>query len=1027
MTIGKEVKNKPSISKFEEYVLYLITLFIPIVTIPQWTYEYSTQKYAFFSILAFITFFAAFMETRRQNKLNLSIPLPVLGWGLFGVATLLSLITVASQDLPYLRYSAQVSLYIVMTFFFTVYLLNRVKEKRVMINILGMLLISAGFITLDAFLNFYAGWDIWLGKVGSAYSRASIRSTIGNADFVPDYLGVMLFVALYFIMSKTLGFTVTKENAKKIQTRIAVIKSLVTVEAVAMVAVIIFAQTRGDYIAVPLSLVFVALTYTYYHNFRSKKTDENPPKDPSVASALGKIRRLSGILVIVFIAFILLEFVLYSIPGPFTGNSFSLFGRVSTISSATTAGGSGQQRFLAWWASFYQWKDHPIVGQGIGTYQTNVLHYLGVAVHHHPQLIIAWNNFKRTHNDYLQVLGETGIIGFLSIVFTLVTLLIFYLKVLKKQTEDNAYLMMMLAGGSLVTLMTSVLSFAEHLMPNSMTLMFLLAFLSSNLFNRDGDMTWKVVLDKGKILAAAIVTLFIAGTTMVLKFTNFVSEVYFLDGNINYQYISAYQNAANQASGQLQSVEKELTDLKNYSGKYAYLEPKTYIAARIQNLMQNNPALSQTQASIQLEQQRQQEYNNYLNQLNSNKQNLENSVSSFQTSEMKNYNDASQNFLDSLVWDWTQGTSEFYLGLLSTFPQRDQQVVNELNGALKSSPAEQLVILKKVFYGEDPLTSFISSKYRRLNYTEDYTLIQKMVDSGKTLVELWNSLNINQLLQMQFYRDGIDYLQTSFLSFDEKNSYRLIGQFSATLYHMERQQIDVYKGIVDKYPNFKTEIEKLITYHENLAKSDLKEMEKWYDQTIFILPGGWNRYPGWQDVYSEYINNILRDTPLNLQTYDKIKQIAEKYVWIGRYMQTTYWAIPSNVMDIFSSVAQNFINNKQYSEALTVVNDTLKIFKPAYDWNVKDLPRWKNNSKIYDQIEKFISSYEALKSKRVDFLNQLKNVYNYTFTNPNQKTLAESYLKDWNDNSLRSTELNMSTSDIIASVTSMLSTPSTPK
>ncbi len=1008
-------------SKFEEYTLYLIALFIPIVTIPGWTYEYSTQKYAFFSILAFLVLFAAIWESRRRESVTIKVTWPALGWGFFALAALLSLFSVAAEDLPYLRYSGQVALYVVLTFIFAVYLMNRVDSKRIMLNILGMLLISAGFITLDAFLNFYAGWDIWLGRMGAPYTRMSVRATIGNPDFVPDYLGVMLFVAFYFLLSKDLAYKLTAKNAKHMFTKLAVIKVAVLIEAVAMVAVIIFAQTRGDYLAVPASFVFFALSYTYYQNFKRESEEKSEKIDPTVAHVYVKLKGLTRMLVLIFVAAVILEFFLYSIPGPFTGGKFSVFGRVSTISSATTSGGSGQQRYLAWWAAFYQWKDHPLIGQGIGTYQTNVLNYLGVAIQHHPALIVAWNNFKRAHNDYVQVLGETGIVGFAAIVFFLISLLLYYLKILKKQSQDNALLVMMLASGALVTILTSVLSFAEHLMPNSMTLMFLLAFLNANIFNKDEDYTLKLVFNKAKFVAISTVVILIAGSVAILKTLYFVSEVYFLKGNVNYQYISAYQRAVNSVSSQLENIDKEINDLKTYKGKYAYLAPNTYVSSRLDSLLMRNPNLNRAQAAVQLEQQRVQEYNKQMDNLLSVRKKMESDLKTFEKNEIVSYDKSVYYFTGSIGWDWTEGTSEFYLGLLCTFPQRDRRIVGELNAALKKGTTEQLAVLKKVFYGQEPITYYIYPPYRRLNYIDDYKLIATLVKSGKPLVELWNDLDINQLIEMQMYRDGIDYLQTSFLSFDEKNSYRLIAEFSSNLYHMERQQISVYERAMKMFPKFKKNFEKIISDHSNLANEDRKEMERWYDKTIFILPGGWNRYPGWENIYSEYINNILRDTPMSPKTYAKIKEIAKKYVWIGQYMQKTYWAVPYKVFDIFTSLAQTFINQKKYAEALTVVNDTLKIFKPAYEWNVKDEKRWKRNEKIYSMIKNFVENYKNLEKKRLVFLKQLKNVYTYTFTHPKMKKTAEQYVEDWNKNLLLTSERKMSTSDIISYVSKLAS------
>jgi len=1013
---------KPSISKFEEYMLYFIMLFIPIVTIGPITYEYSTQKYAFFTILIFILFIAVIMEFRRQKQINVNIPLPALGWGLFTIATALSLISVMIENMPYLRFSAMWVLYFAMTFLFVIYLANRVKDKRIMINILGMLLISAAFIVLDSFLNFYAGWDIWLGHIGSPYARDNVRATIGNPDFVPDYLGVLLFVAIYFITSKTLGFD-TSKNKDKTYRRLVIIKTLATIEAISMVAVIIFSQTRGVFIAIPLALVFFALLYTYYQNFKVKKAVSTS----KVIDEIGrKSQRLSIILLVVFVISALVEIFLYSIPGPFNGNSFSVTGRVTSSTTALSNGGTAQQRFLAWWASVYQWKDHPIIGQGLGTYRIDFLHYLGVSIEHHPSLIVAWNNFMKAHNDYVQLLGETGIVGILTLAFSLGTLLWFVLRVIKKKDSDDALLMMLMATGSMVTLITSMYSFAEHLMPDSMTLTILLAFLVSDYFNKDGDLTWKVILNKAKFVAAGISSLIVSAGVMILMNMYFVSEVYFLYGNTNYQYISAYQNAASQANNQLNSVNTEINNLKSYSGNYAYLNPQTYVQSKLQQLLASNPNLNQTQASLQLESQRQQEYNQIMNQLNSNLQSIQTAINQFNTYETTSYDGAKYDFLHSVEWDNTYGTSEFYLGLLATFPQRDQEIINELNKALSSgSTPAQLNVLKDLFYGKNDITQYIHPNFKNLNYKGDYDLIASMVNSGIPLVDLWNTLNINQLVQMQMYQDGIDYLKTSLQSFAEKNSYRLIGQFSALLSSMNRSQASIYQDAISKYPKFKSQFESLIKTHDQLAQDAFNQMENWYDQLIFILPGGWNRYAGWNQIYTEYINNVLQNAPLDATTYAKIKEIAGKYVWIGYYMQKTYWAIPLNTMGIFTSLAQDFINKQMYSEALTTVNDTLSIFKPAYEWNVADLDRYKGDTNTYNEAQNFINQYQALQTKRVQFLSQLKAVYEYAFTNPTQQATAQVYLNDWNHNILTGVVTNASTSDIISSITSMLATTTT--
>jgi O-antigen ligase len=83
------------------------------------------------------------------------------------------------------------------------------------------------------------------------------------------------------------------------------------------------------------------------------------------------------------------------------------------------------ERLTAFTAASMMFSDHPLTGAGPGTFAWHYYDYKLRAEERYPSLRSAYNrgmNFGEVHNDHLQVLAETGAVGFAMFVTLLVAL-----------------------------------------------------------------------------------------------------------------------------------------------------------------------------------------------------------------------------------------------------------------------------------------------------------------------------------------------------------------------------------------------------------------------------------------------------------------------------------------------------------------------------------------------------------------------------------------------------------------------------
>lgn len=162
---------------------------------------------------------------------------------------------------------------------------------------------------------------------------------------------------------------------------------------VAGIAALIFNGTRGAWIAVAITSGILLL----YYMFKNKR---------NLVIGTVVIALCGGILV----------------------NNDAFMHRVSTITNNRYQ--SNSERLLMWNSAWNMFKDHPVFGVGLGQYKDNYQHKYISPKAKEP-------NLAHAHNNFLQMLAENGMVGFIGFISMFIYIAGYNLK--QFFTEKNIY------------------------------------------------------------------------------------------------------------------------------------------------------------------------------------------------------------------------------------------------------------------------------------------------------------------------------------------------------------------------------------------------------------------------------------------------------------------------------------------------------------------------------------------------------------------------------------------------------------
>ncbi len=104
------------------------------------------------------------------------------------------------------------------------------------------------------------------------------------------------------------------------------------------------------------------------------------------------------------------------------------------LSSITNfAYGSTKDRIILWEKSLKVFKEHPVIGDGLGSWKIDILKYGNKGLKSEDNITF----YTRPHNDFLWVMVETGIAGLIFYILSFVFIIIFLLKILRKTFDSR--------------------------------------------------------------------------------------------------------------------------------------------------------------------------------------------------------------------------------------------------------------------------------------------------------------------------------------------------------------------------------------------------------------------------------------------------------------------------------------------------------------------------------------------------------------------------------------------------------------
>lgn len=894
---------------FSDILMHVTVVLVALFAHPKLTYEFSVPKYAILTLAISILFTVLLFKWLKEKKIRFYISTAHVLWFLFAIVSIISSFNVLRDNPFYFRQSFDIALYVLFNVLLAIYFSTVYNDKKKINTLLFTFLITSLVISIDALLNFYLGIDLFLGNVGEPFTRGAIKSTVGNVIFTANYIDMLLPIALYFILSFDLGIekpTFLKVFSLKLFSAITFIVGLVAV---------VVSQTRSEYLAI---IIMTALYVVFYFIWGRNKKDKAFEQIKTTNEKLAKkLKRLTQYLFVVVLVLSLLIVVIYNTPNPLTENGkVSMSNRFAAMASVS----SKDERFLSWFTSLELWEDHKIFGTGIGTYQLLSITKMGEYLDKHPELYYGWNNFKRAHNDYFQVLGETGIAGFVLIILLLLTLAYYFFTIPKKiDDRDDLILFLSLSIAVVGFAIQSVFSFPGHLLPNALAATFFASVAIGPYFTKKGLKEIKGPL----VIILSIFILLSVYTSTYLRWNHFISEVYFKNGNGSYMTYVKILEEMPKADNYINQLENQLKDLENYRGQFAYLNPQTWKEQKQKEYIQKGLPYNE----LDIENQRLAEINKIKNQILSQISELKAQKSKLPSLASQYYEKAKTELLKSVNLNHTYGKSYFYLGTLAVQDYRLSYLRNNISMHYKEIFSQDFDEFQKIIY----------EKYK-------YRWLEKLIPYINENPEVLNKFDF---ATMQALIDSIGIYETSLLSFNERNTYKAIAMRYHSLHNMAKQLLSVLPQESEYY-----------SYVKELVVKYFDSYSKYVKTTIFNMPGGWNRFSDWknadisketagQDIYRFYAGMTLKlQPPTVIPVRELMYWLANMEIKAVKYMNLkNVWGVPNGVIDFLHASAIEYYKAGQNQETLYTLEKLANLYKESYLNAKEQLPKYNDSLK----------------------------------------------------------------------------------
>jgi len=414
--------NQSTYLKAIETSIIALVVLVPLVFYPRCITLFVPPKEAMMQILLLLALMFWGLEMINKEKFKFtSTPLnfPIVS---FMAICVLSLIWsnnffISLKELP--LFLAGPLLY-----FIVVNNLNREEQVN---RILAITLIIGGLFGIYGLLQ-YRGIDFsfWIRNIG----RQQVFGLFGNVNFFAEYLIVPLPIAVSL-------FFACRNKFKK---------TLLFLAILVMGTTLVVTFTRSAYLGCGISLVFMIILFITLQG----------------KSFIAENKKL---FIIILVAIIIIT-LLFVIPTPLNKSGTIISTIKSRISlSQMSESFSISSRISNWKFTALMIKDHPLIGSGIGTYKYNSLRYQARFLEQgQNRSIYPYVFADKTHNEYLQLWAEVGIVGLGIFIWLIISYFNYGLRFIKR--VKNRYkqgMIIGLMGAVTAVLIDSIFGFPLHL------------------------------------------------------------------------------------------------------------------------------------------------------------------------------------------------------------------------------------------------------------------------------------------------------------------------------------------------------------------------------------------------------------------------------------------------------------------------------------------------------------------------------------------------------------------------------------
>ena len=304
---------------------------------------------------------------------------------------------------------------------------NNIKSEHQINRLLAILLFISSLLGIYGIFQYHGiDFSFWIRNIG----RQQVFGIFGNVNYFAEYLIVPLPLAI------SLFFACRKK----------VHKILLLVGILAIGGSLILTFTRGSYLAIGISSIFIFLLYL-------------------VSQGKSFINENKKIFVIILVAIIIVAF-LFIIPTPLSkpGTVISqIKGRVSITRLINEF--SFGRRTAIWKFTGMIIKDHPILGSGLGTFKYNSLNYQAKFFDQgENRSLYPYGIADKVHNEYLQLGAEIGMLGLGIFFWLIITYFNYGIKLLKRLKDKYKQgIVIGLMGGVVAVLIDGIFGFPLHL------------------------------------------------------------------------------------------------------------------------------------------------------------------------------------------------------------------------------------------------------------------------------------------------------------------------------------------------------------------------------------------------------------------------------------------------------------------------------------------------------------------------------------------------------------------------------------